>query len=511
MLESNRNFYTKNVEQYEIITDIANQSDVSTFLSLIHSNSYIGAANILDAGCGDGFYLRQLRNHTRGQVYGVDVSREMLTQAKEKMATELPPITFEKVDLVEDSICETLKVDEGFFDIVISSWVLCHSKTVSELTRMISNIAKSLKIGGKFYGITTNPGLTPKDFSKFLKYCFTYVIDDPTKEKLEDEDRLLFTVFDPKTNNKVFELPDHYYKKETLERVFKEAGFEVTKMGTLAELSTDPSEFAEKNNTLFFEVTKIGQGKNLYNGDAAKDYYEAMIDVLPNPIREDWLELVQEIPNLSTANVLDAGCGNGRFTAALRTMTSGEVFGVDISDEMLKLTNNQQVHQEQINFRKIDITTDICKGLGVDYGHFDIVNASWVLQHSRNEEVLSQIAINISNCLKKEGVLVAMVLDTEITPEKIQKIMSYGLHYERKDPNQPLINGESIHTNFSDKDGKLVWGTQDYYYNKDTYEKAFLKAGFSKVEFFPFRIPKVPAADKFTNEIADGTLIKATK
>lgn len=38
--------------------------------------------NVLDLGCGDGHYTRIMREKTNGEVYGLDISENMIEMAK---------------------------------------------------------------------------------------------------------------------------------------------------------------------------------------------------------------------------------------------------------------------------------------------------------------------------------------------------------------------------------------------------------------------------------------------
>lgn len=256
---ADRDLYNKeHSDNYDILTDIVINTEIPTLLSLIQKTSDLQAANILDVGCGQGMYLRNLQKLTSGSLYGVDISEEMLKVARTEAAEQnCSNIVFEKVDIVDSEICSALSLNKEFFDVAISTWALCHAQTVNELQKMISNVAKSLKKGGRFYGITMSPNLAPSDFPSFLKYSFTYVLDGAPKDKLSDEDKLLFTVFDRKTGEKVIEVPDYYFEKETFERVFREAGFEIAKMDALARVAPNPHLFGDKEDAFFFEVVKV--------------------------------------------------------------------------------------------------------------------------------------------------------------------------------------------------------------------------------------------------------------
>jgi SAM-dependent methyltransferase len=252
---ADRDLYNKEHSDnyFDIHTDILLTTEIPTLIALIQQTSDLQAANILDVGCGQGVYLRNLQKLTSGSLYGVDVSDEMLKAARSESNEK---IIFEKVDFVDHQICSSLQLNQGFFDVAISTWALCHAQTVDELKKTISNIANSLKKGGRFYGITMSPDLVPADYPSYLKYSYTYVLAGEPKDKLFDEDKVFFTVFD-KNGEKVIEVPDYYFERATFEKVFREAGFEIVKMDALAKVAPNPQLFGDKQDAFFFEVIKV--------------------------------------------------------------------------------------------------------------------------------------------------------------------------------------------------------------------------------------------------------------
>jgi 2-polyprenyl-3-methyl-5-hydroxy-6-metoxy-1,4-benzoquinol methylase len=245
-----------------------------------------------------------------------------------------------------------------------------------------------------------------------------------------------------------------------------------------------------------------------YEADFAENFHE-QVDGF---IREDWAEMINDTPNLSTANILDAGCGSGLFTKYLRQITTGNVFGVDLAEDMLKIAEKDQLNaSKQITYRNLDITSDISKALGLDPEYFDVVNSCWVLVHAQNKDMLSEMIKSLYKTLKKGGVFIGITQNPEITLQDIKNLEEYGTFYERKNPEVPLEDGEAIHVKFC-KNGKIMWEGEDYHYSRETYMSAFLEAGFTKVEFIPLRRPKVLTGNKYIDESTqDGICFRAFK
>lgn len=100
---------------------------------------------VLDIGCGTGklsFRLYQLNNDL--QIYGVDLSKEMIGKAKAKLRGE--PIDFKVGDV------EALPYESNTFDIVTCSHSFHHypnqRKALSEMYRVLKNDGKAMIIDG---------------------------------------------------------------------------------------------------------------------------------------------------------------------------------------------------------------------------------------------------------------------------------------------------------------------------------------------------------------------------
>lgn len=100
----------------------------------------IGGLNILDLGCGNGWFGMQLVKKG-GHVWGVDISQALLKQALTLIGREGLERDFHVVRMA----AEELSFDSEFFDKVIGSAILHHTNI--ELT--IQGIQRVLKTGGQ--------------------------------------------------------------------------------------------------------------------------------------------------------------------------------------------------------------------------------------------------------------------------------------------------------------------------------------------------------------------------
>lgn len=110
-------------------------------------------ADVLDIGCGYGWFCRWASDAGARSVHGIDVSQKMLERAQ-----SYPPdskLTYELGDL------ETVTLRTATYDIVYSSLALHY---LPDLQPLFSQVANSLKLGGCFVFSVEHPTMTaPSD------------------------------------------------------------------------------------------------------------------------------------------------------------------------------------------------------------------------------------------------------------------------------------------------------------------------------------------------------------
>lgn len=71
-------------------------------------------------------------------------------------------------------------------------------------------------------------------------------------------------------------------------------------------------------------------------------FYDRYRDISPFSLRQ-WLSKIVELGMIAPgARVLDIGCGTGRLTIPLRQMTQAEIYGLDLSSEMLEQAKSKK-------------------------------------------------------------------------------------------------------------------------------------------------------------------------
>ena len=131
---------------------------------------------ILDAGCGEGYYCRELVLK-KASVTGIDGSKEMITLARsKKMEVE---VDYRVIDLTRK-----LNFPDGEFDIVLANMVLMD---ISRIDIAIAEFARILKENGVLVFCITHPCFFCYDWVQGEKGAKLYKpISDYLSEKVEE-------------------------------------------------------------------------------------------------------------------------------------------------------------------------------------------------------------------------------------------------------------------------------------------------------------------------------------
>ncbi|MCF6242172.1 MAG: methyltransferase domain-containing protein [Bacteroidales bacterium] len=103
------------------------QRRANYFINLANLNAQ---SKVLEIGCGTGIFTNKVYEMTKAQITAIDISEDLLTQAKEK----LPKVNFK----IEDAMALSFK--DNSFDVVYGSSILHHldfEKSLTEIIRVL--------------------------------------------------------------------------------------------------------------------------------------------------------------------------------------------------------------------------------------------------------------------------------------------------------------------------------------------------------------------------------------
>ena len=181
-----------------------------------------------------------------------------------------------------------------------------------------------------------------------------------------------------------------------------------------------------------------------------------------------YLNLLGELTGKS---ILDLGCGEGFYARQFSHAGATRVVGVDISPQMLELAKQKEAR----NSLGIEYLVADVRELG-QIGSFDLVAASYLLNHAQTKEQLLQMCQTISVNLKPNGRFVSINDNVAQSPESYPICEKYGLS---KSISGSLSEGVPITITFSVNGQKF--SLDDYYLSRATYEWAFQTAGFREI------------------------------
>ena len=179
--------------------------------------------------------------------------------------------------------------------------------------------------------------------------------------------------------------------------------------------------------------------------------------------------------DITGTSILDLACGEGFYTRKFKQKGAAKVVGVDISEKMLELAREEEI-QEPLGLEFLQ--GDVCDLGKIE--RFDLVVASYLLNHASSKEKLQQMCQSIWENLKPGGRFVSMNNNLEQPPESYRKLNKYGY---TKSISAPLAEGTPINVIFINPvDGKK-FSVEDYYLSKETYEWAFRSVGFKEIRW----------------------------
>jgi toxoflavin synthase len=195
----------------------------------------VGGQAILDAGCGDGFHARRLRQAGAARVAGVDVSAAMIELARaEERAAPLG---------IQYAVCAVEDLPDLFctagFDVCLASYLLHYARSVVDLQRMADRLAGALASGGRLVALVENPDQAAGDYAGYAAYGF----DKSALEPRGEGSRIRYSLV---SGREIIHFDTFYYSRATYAAVLGRAGFTAITWHplSLSPAATAPEYFA---------------------------------------------------------------------------------------------------------------------------------------------------------------------------------------------------------------------------------------------------------------------------
>ncbi|MGW4893067.1 class I SAM-dependent methyltransferase [Kitasatospora sp. NPDC004240] len=183
--------------------------EVPSYLGMVGD---VTGRSVLDLACGTGFYSRELKRRGASDVFGVDISVEMIAAARELERREPLGVRYEVGDVIE------LGSLDRTFDIALGVQCLNYAEDIAEMEQMCRNIHGALVPGGEFFVLAQKPDYG-FDCASLEEYGFRC---EPAGEEIETGPRVRVTaLLEPEPITIVSSAP----RREVYERCLSAAGF----------------------------------------------------------------------------------------------------------------------------------------------------------------------------------------------------------------------------------------------------------------------------------------------
>ncbi|MFI5547830.1 class I SAM-dependent methyltransferase [Streptomyces sp. NPDC051815] len=145
------------VQQYDEIGEafegfkvlpLARYGEVPSFLAMVGD---VRGKSVLDLASGTGFYSREFKRRGAADVLGIDISREMVSVARQLEHNDPLGVRYEVGDAAE------LRPFEEPFDVAVAVQLLNYAEDVATVERMCRNVHRSLKPGAEFFVFNQSP------------------------------------------------------------------------------------------------------------------------------------------------------------------------------------------------------------------------------------------------------------------------------------------------------------------------------------------------------------------
>ena len=210
--------------------------------------------------------------------------------------------------------------------------------------------------------------------------------------------------------------------------------------------------------------------------------------------------LFQLLGDVRGKTVLDMACGDGFYTRLLKRAGASEVTGVDISEEMIRLAEDQEArHPLGCRYVREDAAAFQSEG------PVDLVVAMYLFNYARNAGQLGRFCRACHDALRPGGRLAGVNDNVRNVPPGTASLAKYGL--ERSCSN-PAAEGEVIRYTITNAGGR-PFRFDNFYLTPETYGSTFQQAGFRGFRWVDLRLSPSQRDNPFWDDFLSNPPIAA--
>ncbi|MCT4357733.1 class I SAM-dependent methyltransferase [Streptomyces sp. Je 1-79] len=127
---------------------LAQYVEAPSFLRMVGD---VEGKKVIDLACGTGFYSRELKRRGAAEVFGVDISGEMIGAAARIEQADPLGVRYEVGDVAG------LSTAGDRYDVATAVMLLNYAETVPEFEQMCRRVHGTLKSGGEFFMLHQRP------------------------------------------------------------------------------------------------------------------------------------------------------------------------------------------------------------------------------------------------------------------------------------------------------------------------------------------------------------------
>lgn len=193
---------------------------------------------VLELGCGSGENLSLAISHGASFVAGIDTTSSSIQSANSNFAkSQIDPsrFLFAKGNLFSSQSVEfslPLNHYEGFFDRIMSCWVISQAKNLNEVRELIGIAKRYLKANGDMIILVVNPMIIAnfpavRQLPRIENFRLVDVIEEGDHFKMKSQ------ILQPFSEDAIMEVSHNVYSIEQIKSVLDEFGLSVKHCGNL--------------------------------------------------------------------------------------------------------------------------------------------------------------------------------------------------------------------------------------------------------------------------------------